>query len=281
VDEDVLQLFRVDTIELGNGLTYDLTLTSGIGDQAQDDLDVISRIIINGHGSTIRRNSATAFRIFDVGDATDGTGNGNLTLNDVIVTNGDAGTGSGGGIRVNQASIVIVNTNSETLDGVTVQGNTAANGGGIYIDQGSFLLLNDTANNLLQNVTVDGSLVVNNTATVDGGGIYVAQTGTLVIGNEQTLTVMNGSLVAGNLAASNAAVSTSRRRLAQYPKPQRPAAGSAARRRRRRRRLRSRAAAQSDQPERCGTVADHRQQASVTVATRGSARRHAELHRRW
>jgi hypothetical protein len=168
-----------------DGAEADTGLLSAV--QAERDLDVISRIIINGHGSTIMRNSATAFRIIDVGDASDGTGNGNLTLNDVIISNGNAGTGNGGGIRVNQGSVLIVNTNSETRDGVTVQANTAANGGGIYIGQYGALQFQDIAIN---------TMAINaNDADGNGGGVWIGEGGVLQL---QRVTVNNNAINANS-----------------------------------------------------------------------------------
>src|SRR5258706_13019398 len=189
-----------DAIELVAGATYTLDLTGGIIDMASDDLDVVTPIAVNGNGATITRSSLTPFRIFEVGAL--GVATGNLALNDVTITNGDAGAENGGGVLVNQTSILNVNTTS--ISGVSIAGNRAANGGGVYVDQGGTL---DVAVLSTQGTSVDASLLAGNVATGSGGGLYVSQTGSAVIGNAQFLTVMNRSpLVDNSAGASGGAV---------------------------------------------------------------------------
>src|SRR5258707_13325474 len=100
-------------------------------DMASDDLAVVPPLAVNGNGATITRSSLTPFRIFEVGAL--GVATGNLALNDVTITNGDAGAENGGGVLVNQTSILNVNTTS--ISGVSIARNRAANGGGVYVDQ--------------------------------------------------------------------------------------------------------------------------------------------------
>jgi hypothetical protein len=82
---------QADTINLANGGTYTLT-TEDNDTNGPNGLPLItSQITINGNGATIRRDPSYAcpvddgtsdFRIFQVGTA------GNLTLNDLTVSNG-------------------------------------------------------------------------------------------------------------------------------------------------------------------------------------------------
>jgi hypothetical protein len=150
--EQANTLVGSDNINLAVPGPYNLTI---------GQLLVTSQITVNGSGSTIRRMSATNFRIFNV------TGTGDLTLNDVTVRDGNV-VGSGGGILINSGGIVnILNS--------TISNNTAISGGGIF-NNGTLNILN--------------SAIANNTTTLWGGGITNTD-GTLNIAN---------STISGNIA---------------------------------------------------------------------------------
>jgi hypothetical protein len=103
-----------------------------------------STITIFGNNSTITRDpSASAFRIFRVRSS------GVLNLLQVQISNGDAGSGSGGGIR---------NDGTLTLANSIVTGNTANYSGGIENSPGASAGLASTT-------------VSDNAAHEDGGGI--------------------------------------------------------------------------------------------------------------
>jgi len=162
-----------DTIVLQSGQTYTLSLEAmgSPGDEdtaAEDDLDIADAttagtLTIQGNGATIRRDPALTcnldgtvavgeFRIFEVHSG------GNLTLQNVRVTNGCADGGSfpdnsGGGI-LNALGGTATITNS------TISGNRARGfGGGIYNQEG----------------TVNASFVTiaKNSASGQGGGIFI------------------------------------------------------------------------------------------------------------
>jgi hypothetical protein len=153
-------------------------------------LQVSSTITIHGNGATV--DGASSSPVFVVANT------GNLTLNNLKVTNGLAPIGAGitnaGTLTLNSSSVSqntslvgpgIVNYGGTvTLNGSsTVTGNTAlANGGGIYNgfnDSGGTVTLNG------------GSSVNGNTASGTGGGIY---------NNGGTVTLNGSSTVTGNTA---------------------------------------------------------------------------------
>lgn len=96
--------------------------------------------------ATIQRNpSATPFRLIET--------NSSLTMSGIVVQNGDAGSGYGGGIYVTGHDAV-------SLSNCTISGNSAgADGGGIYSTPA---------------ITITNSTVSGNTAHGSGGGISAA-----------------------------------------------------------------------------------------------------------
>ncbi len=160
------------TIVLQAGQAYNLSLDAAVGEEngaAEDDLDIIADIIIQGNGATVQRdlsltcnaNSQTEtgeFRIFDVQSG------GRLTLQNVTVRNGCAdGVSSGGGIR-NAGRVII--TNSTFADNV--------GGGALYNEGGtiyaSFVTIVNNSGGVIQNgpestVHVKNSIIANNIAS--------------------------------------------------------------------------------------------------------------------
>ncbi len=140
-----------DTIELPAGVTITLTVPDSPDPSEPRGLPIItSEIVINGNGATVERSSdggTTPFVILRV------AGNGNLTLNDVTISNGSGG--SGGGID-NDGTLALANS--------TISGNEAFDGGGIA-NHGT--------------MTLDNSTVRGNHASADGGGIWGRGTTTL------------------------------------------------------------------------------------------------------
>ena len=113
-----------DTIELNGSCIYSLTAVDNSADGSNGLPSVVSAttggaLIINGNGATIERSEALGtaeFRIFHVAN------DGNLTLNDVTVSNGIAsgfsnvGTEDDGGGIFNWGALVIDNS--------TISGNS-------------------------------------------------------------------------------------------------------------------------------------------------------------
>lgn len=136
------------TLNLTPDCTYALTDT----DNDANGLPKITHpIIINGNDATITRSTAAgtpSFRIFEIDPAP----NGQLTLNDLTVSHGDAPQGAnnrGGGIWLNGGGIL-------TLKRVAITNNHAfQDGGGIDNDGGT--------------VTVNASRLSQNTTTTGGG----------------------------------------------------------------------------------------------------------------
>lgn len=163
-----------DTIELMTG-TYTLTAIDNSANGDNGLPAVTSTITINGRGATVARSSAIdtpAFRIFYV------AAEGNLTLNDLTVSNGAASPSTnGGGIR-NQGGVL-------TLNNCIIRNNTTngfpGRGAGIYNLQGL--------------LTATGTSVHSNLAVTGGGGIW----------NSSGSVVLNDCTIRENTARSTEA----------------------------------------------------------------------------
>ncbi len=105
------------------GSTHTLTAVNNSTPFGPTGLPVIgTEITIEGHGSTITRSSADAFRIFVVDSA------GNLTLNETTVSGGSLVVVDG---RDDGAGIANYDGGTLTLTDSTVSGNSANFGGGV------------------------------------------------------------------------------------------------------------------------------------------------------
>lgn len=183
-----------DILELEAGSTHTLTSVNN-NTYGANGLPVISsEIIIEGHGSTIQRDSnAPDFRILTVGR------DSKFTLNEATITGGvvstiidtvnnDDNNGGGAGlygydadVSINDCIITGNNTSSESGRGAvfvysyntaslsisdsTISGNTAKIGGGVaadsYFYNGRFSL------------SISGSTISGNTADISGGGVDI------------------------------------------------------------------------------------------------------------
>jgi predicted outer membrane repeat protein len=155
------------TICLSGG-TYSLTAVNN-SDESPNGLPSITKnITIIGNNSVIERaTSAPQFRIFRVAS------NGRLSLNNLTVRGGHAGSLSGGGIR--NLGILELNT-------VIVENNTGNAGGGIR-------------NNNNATFTAINSLIRNNISTTNGGGLYA--------NNSSSTTLTNTNFLGNTTNASN------------------------------------------------------------------------------
>jgi predicted outer membrane repeat protein len=147
------------TICLGGG-TYTLTAVNN-SDESPNGLPSITKnITIIGNNSVIERaTSAPQFRIFRVAT------NGRLSLNNLTVRGGHAGSLSGGGVR--NLGILELNT-------VIVENNTGNAGGGIR-------------NNNNATFTAINSLIRNNISTTNGGGLYANNSSSTILTNTNFL----------------------------------------------------------------------------------------------
>ncbi|MGY5882732.1 right-handed parallel beta-helix repeat-containing protein [Modestobacter lacusdianchii] len=186
------------SVVLGQG-TYRLTLR-GAGEDAAatGDLDVTSRVVLDGRGARI--DGQRLDRVLDV------LAGGSLTLRDVTVSGGAAlGTGlpaSGGGVR---------NAGTLVVDRSTVTGNSAVRaGGGIEASPGSTTTVDRST--LSGNSTgagpgnggglhltgagtvhVERSTVSGNTAAAEGGGLWNSGAGTMTVDR----TTVSGNTASG------------------------------------------------------------------------------------
>jgi CSLREA domain-containing protein len=155
-----------------------IVLTGGSGEDANatGDLDILAsggNLTINGTMTAIIDGGGID-RVLHV--CPGGACGITVILDHIIIQNGHAGAGNGGGIY-NNATLIVQNGSAI---GRSSGGNTTTgNGGGIYNNAGI--------------VTVDSSTVSANTAN-DGGGIY----------NTSTLTITNGSTIGGAGAGNTA-----------------------------------------------------------------------------
>jgi hypothetical protein len=222
-----------DTIVLASGATYTLTEIHN-PPNATDGLPAIhSQITIQGNGSIIERSIADGtpeFRIFYV------AAEGDLTLNELTVTNGDSqfdggGIKNWGALTIND-SIVSGNSDSgiSTLEdssvyiyNSTISDNSGGNAdGGISNNRGSVVIYNSNIsgndnnvrgggiNNYLGSVDIYTSTISDNTATLEGGGIY-NRGGVLTLTNTTVSDNTAGEDGGGiwNLEGSNATITDS------------------------------------------------------------------------
>lgn len=201
-----------DTIILQGDTVYALTAVDNDTDGPNGLPAIVSTIVISGNGATIARNATPdtpAFRIFYI------TNEGNLTLDDLTISNGEASgndsAADGGGI-CNRGGEVMVNYS-------VITNNIAESGGGI----GNFGILTVTHSTVSSNVarfgggiynvdvvywdyegqvTVSASTISNNTADVSGGGIYNA--GDIHSGFGSVS--VDYSTISGNLAGSGGGI---------------------------------------------------------------------------
>ena len=166
---------------------------------------VTTHITVEGNGSTIDRNSATEFRLFAISSA------GNLTLNDLTLTDGAVNTDRGGGAVMTDGGTLTIN--DSTLSGHS--GNNSQGGGAIHARGGTTTINRSTLHTNQANngggggaiyadnsatINVTDSTIRNNTATnTSGGGIRLNFTGTNVLN-------MIGSTVNNNSANSGGGI---------------------------------------------------------------------------
>ena len=167
---------------------------------------VTTTITIDGNGSTIDRNSGTDFRLLVVNGSPGA--NGNLTLNDLTLTDGALTSDMGGGAVLNNLATLTIN--DSTLSGHT--GTNSQGGGAIHANGGMTTINNSTLhNNQAGNSGGGGGIYANNSATINvtdstirnntaantsGGGIRLNFTGTNVL-NMIGSTVNNNSANGG------------------------------------------------------------------------------------
>jgi uncharacterized protein (TIGR03437 family) len=128
-----------------------------------------NNLTITGPGAhllTVRRNTGGTYRIFTIGSGV------TAAISGLTISNGNAGTGDGGGI-LNNGTLTITNCH--------ITGNTAVGGGGI----------SNTLGNLL---TLTQSTVSNNTATGSSTGGGIASIGGTTITNS----TISGNIVTGS-----------------------------------------------------------------------------------
>ena len=196
---------RPTTIHLGRA-TYSLNLEGGSSDSpTKGDLDVVGEVIIDGRGATVDA-SGLGDRIFDVAqegslDArnlrlvgasavpTESGGavrsKGNLLLHRVTATgNRVTGAGASGGALLNEGGTVMVtNSNLSNNSAVRAGGAIEASGGRTQVDDTTMsgnvagpVPGNGGALHLtgVGNVTVNRSVVTDNTAGSEGGGLWTS-----------------------------------------------------------------------------------------------------------
>ncbi|HEY1065058.1 MAG TPA: SdrD B-like domain-containing protein, partial [Pirellulales bacterium] len=145
------------TINLAAG-TYQLTLAGGGPDAAFGDLDIsgsgLALTIVGTDSGPVIIQQTILDRVFEI------TGGASVTLNNVTITGGhtDSSLG-GGGVRVDNASLVLRNT--------SVVGNTADFSGGAAGGGVNFFTSSG------HRLTIINSTIAENSSTGPGGAVYV------------------------------------------------------------------------------------------------------------
>jgi CSLREA domain-containing protein len=174
-------------IDLAPGCTYVL---SGINNTTSDGPnglpDITGALTINGHGSTVSRNSPSpVFRIFHIASS------GNLTVNNLTISGADSASSTGGGMY-NLGTVVI---NGSTFSNNKAIFGSAINNLGVLTITGSLFTNNSIsqAGTILSTgvLTVDKTTFSNNSAN-NGAGIYAGG-----------MTTITNSTFVGNLATTN------------------------------------------------------------------------------
>lgn len=156
------------TINLAANGTYTLSSVDNTTNGA-NGLPVVNRTItLNGNGATITRATGnTSFRIFYV------TSPGNLTINDLTVSNGNDTSPFGGGGILNFSGTLAVNNS-------IISGNQSGDGGGgIYNFARGADITNTVGIPVTATLTVNNTTFSNNTIIqgIGGGGLYNAAAG--------------------------------------------------------------------------------------------------------
>jgi len=209
----------VDTITLAVG-TYTLTDSFASYSGATGLPQITSAITIDGNGATIDRSGGNVFRLFAVSNT------GNLTLNDLALTDGAMNSDVGGGGIYNAGGTVTISdsqlsghsgTNSQgggairasggttTINSSILTGNQASNsngGGGLYADNSATVTINDS--------TLSG----NTASNTNGGAIKIGSGSNNVTLNRSTLGATNTAnggaalaIDAGSVTLNNVTVS--------------------------------------------------------------------------
>lgn len=191
-----------DTITLPSNrmFTYSTGFNNGDDNPFTAMPFITSDITINGNGSRLYRNTSPAtpdFRLLAV------TNYGRLTLNDMVVANGELSF-SGGAIYVSpNSSLSVIDSR------ITSSRAVGANGGGIYSRGGPVvlqrtLLINNSASfgggiaGRNASLNISDSDVRNNSATV-GGGIQSIVAGQIIVTNNSKIRYNTASLIGGGI----------------------------------------------------------------------------------
>lgn len=170
--------------------------------------EITSTITINGNSSTITRGGAANFRIFYV----EGEDNipGNLTLNNLTISNGNAAA-VGPGFNAGNDGGGIFNTGTVAINSSTLTGNQALDDGGAIANFGTMTIQNST---LSGNTSGDGGGAISNQNTLAGPGILTiintsltgnqgGTGGAIRNTNNGVLNLQNNTSITGNTATVN------------------------------------------------------------------------------
>lgn len=163
-----------DTIDLTAGCTY--VLTSAVS--ADNGLPVVTgQLTVRGHGATVKRGAAAAFRILEVAPGAE------VALDQIAVVGGlvslSGPTAFGGGI-LNGGTLTV--TRSEIRDNEVKGTGSSAGGGGI-------------ANN--GTATLDDTVLRGNRASATGTAIFAAVGGAVLNRDAGTMTITGGAVLDG------------------------------------------------------------------------------------
>jgi CSLREA domain-containing protein len=234
--------FGTDTITLQNGVGPFLLSIAGGGGSPNDngDLNIESSMTIQGYGwqaTIIQASLVNPSRIFNIVNATEDI---SVTIRDLSLFNGDAGS-EGGGTIANSESLLLegvgIQDSKSDLNGgaifsriygsgqaLTIRDCTIINntsgyaGGGIFSDYGEIIIENSyIANNTATTfdigkggglytsyapVTIRRSMFDHNTSHGDGGNIYLSASGNNFHIDDSIITNGVSWINGGNLSAT-------------------------------------------------------------------------------
>jgi hypothetical protein len=199
-----------ETITLTAGGTYNLASAFNYGDRNDSFYVPIGHATINEGTLTINGNGASFTKsIGNTGAMFEVLSGGNLTLNNIKITNVGGGS-HGGGVYIDSGG-------TATISGCTLSGDTGSVGGAVY-NNGTVKVIGSTLSGnsattgnggalfnsgASATMTIANSTISGNTASGSGGGIENTGSGTLRIFNS-TITGNTGSVGDGINGGSSA-----------------------------------------------------------------------------
>lgn len=192
----------------GDIIDFDPAITTIILDS--DELTIDRDITINGMNNvTVTRSSLSDFRIFHILDSAE------VTINGLTISNGRASGNGGGGILVEDTSILHINnsiiTGNNSID--------ASPGAGIAVYQSTLIMSNCTVTTNISSNSAGGFYVVESTVTIDGSTISenIAGMDSGGIRSDNTNLTITNSIISENESLGGGGISIYDSSIAGFP----------------------------------------------------------------